>query len=70
MIRFAINWLFCKMLRHTSAPMKGKIWMADDFDELPDDILSLFTGEEETHATIDQFTIASSSPEAAFSTSI
>jgi prevent-host-death family protein len=22
---------------------KGKIWMADDFDELPDDLLSLFT---------------------------
>lgn len=26
---------------------KGKIWMADDFDELPEDILQLFTGEGE-----------------------
>jgi prevent-host-death family protein len=26
---------------------KGKIWMADDFDELPDQLLSLFTGEAE-----------------------
>lgn len=26
---------------------KGKIWMADDFDELPEDILNLFTGESE-----------------------
>jgi len=26
---------------------KGKIWMADDFDDLPEDILSLFTGEAE-----------------------
>ncbi len=26
---------------------KGKIWMADDFDDLPDDILQLFTGEIE-----------------------
>ena len=24
---------------------KGKIWMADDFDELPEDVLKLFTGE-------------------------
>lgn len=26
---------------------KGRIWMADDFDDLPDDVLSLFTGEVE-----------------------
>lgn len=26
---------------------KGNIWMADDFDELPEDILNLFTGESE-----------------------
>ena len=26
---------------------KGKIWMADDFDDLPEDILRLFTGEAE-----------------------
>jgi prevent-host-death family protein len=26
---------------------KGKIWMADDFDDLPDDVLKLFTGEGE-----------------------
>jgi prevent-host-death family protein len=26
---------------------QGKIWMAEDFDELPDDILNLFTGEAE-----------------------
>lgn len=26
---------------------KGKIWMADDFDELPADLLSLFTEEAE-----------------------
>lgn len=25
----------------------GQIWMADDFDELPEDILKLFTGETE-----------------------
>ncbi len=24
---------------------KGQIWMADDFDDLPEDILQLFTGE-------------------------
>lgn len=24
---------------------KGKIWMADDFDDLPDDVLNLFTGD-------------------------
>jgi hypothetical protein len=24
---------------------KGKIWIADDFDDLPDDVLSLFTGD-------------------------
>jgi prevent-host-death family protein len=26
---------------------KGKIWLADDFDELPEDVLKLFTGEAE-----------------------
>ena len=26
---------------------KGKIWMADDFDDLPDDLLNLFTGKSE-----------------------
>ena len=25
---------------------QGQIWMADDFDDLPEDILQLFTGEE------------------------
>jgi prevent-host-death family protein len=25
----------------------GHIWMADDFDELPEEILNLFTGEAE-----------------------
>ena len=24
---------------------QGQIWMADDFDELPEDIVELFTGE-------------------------
>ena len=24
---------------------KGRIWIADDFDELPEDVLKLFTGE-------------------------
>jgi prevent-host-death family protein len=26
---------------------QGQIWMADDFDELPADVLKLFTGEAE-----------------------
>ena len=26
---------------------KGRIWIADDFDELPEDVLKLFTGEAE-----------------------
>ena len=26
---------------------KGEIWMADDFDDLPEDVLILFTGEAE-----------------------
>ncbi len=26
---------------------QGKIWIADDFDDLPDDMLKLFTGEAE-----------------------
>lgn len=24
---------------------KGKIWMADDFDDLPDEVLDFFTGD-------------------------
>jgi prevent-host-death family protein len=27
---------------------KGLVWMADDFDELPDDVLAAFHGDEET----------------------
>ena len=27
----------------------GKVWMADDFDDLPDEVLSLFTGEGEEY---------------------
>lgn len=27
----------------------GKVWIADDFDDLPDDVLKLFTGESEDH---------------------
>ena len=30
----------------------GQIWMADDFDELPEDILNLFTGEAEDDESI------------------
>ncbi len=26
---------------------EGKIWIADDFDELPDDIMAAFYGEDE-----------------------
>ncbi len=26
---------------------KGKIWIADDFDDLPEDVLALFIGETE-----------------------
>jgi prevent-host-death family protein len=26
---------------------KGRIWLADDFDDLPNDVLLLFTGETE-----------------------
>jgi prevent-host-death family protein len=26
---------------------QGQIWMAEDFDELPEDVLNLFTGEAE-----------------------
>ncbi|GIK56298.1 MAG: antitoxin [Chloroflexota bacterium] len=26
---------------------RGQIWMADDFDDLPEDVLLLFTGEAE-----------------------
>lgn len=31
---------------------QGRMWMADDFDELPDDILKLFTGETEDHESV------------------
>ena len=31
---------------------KGRIWMADDFDELPDDILQLFIGEGEEDESV------------------
>lgn len=31
---------------------KGQIWVADDFDDLPEDILALFTGEVETEEYI------------------
>jgi prevent-host-death family protein len=30
---------------------KGQIWMADDFDDLPEDVLRLFTGEAEDDAS-------------------
>lgn len=26
---------------------EGRVWMADDFDELPDDLLALFEGRDE-----------------------
>jgi prevent-host-death family protein len=26
---------------------KGKIWIADDFDDLPDDLIGLFSGDTE-----------------------
>jgi prevent-host-death family protein len=31
---------------------KGKIWMADDFDDLPEDLLKLFTGEVEERESL------------------
>lgn len=31
---------------------KGKIWMADDFDDLPDDVLKLFTGNTENDESV------------------
>jgi len=31
---------------------QGKIWMADDFDELPDDVMAAFNGDNE-HENID-----------------
>jgi prevent-host-death family protein len=31
---------------------QGQIWMADDFDELPEDILNLFTGEAEDDESV------------------
>ena len=30
---------------------KGKIWMADDFDDLPEEILALFAGAGENEPT-------------------
>ncbi len=30
---------------------KGKIWMADDFDDLPEEILALFAGAAENEPT-------------------
>ncbi|MEZ4867157.1 MAG: type II toxin-antitoxin system prevent-host-death family antitoxin [Caldilineaceae bacterium] len=27
----------------------GNVWIADDFDDLPDDVLKLFTGESEAY---------------------
>ncbi len=29
---------------------EGKIWIADDFDELPEDILAAFYGEDENNS--------------------
>jgi prevent-host-death family protein len=31
---------------------KGKIWMADDFDDLPDDVLKLSTGDTEDNESL------------------
>ncbi len=31
---------------------QGKIWMADDFDDLPDDVLNLFTGDGENDESL------------------
>ena len=31
---------------------QGKIWMADDFDDLPDDVLSLFTGDADNDESL------------------
>ena len=31
---------------------QGKIWMADDFDDLPDDVLKLFTGDAENNESL------------------
>lgn len=30
----------------------GRIWIADDFDELPEDILGLFTGERDEDESV------------------
>ena len=30
----------------------GRIWIADDFDELPEDVLGLFTGESDDDESI------------------
>ena len=34
-----------------SGAWKGKIWMADDFDDLPEEVLALFTGAAEHEPT-------------------
>ena len=31
---------------------QGQIWIADDFDDLPEDILNLFTGEVEDDESV------------------
>lgn len=31
---------------------QGRIWMADDFDELPEDVINLFIGEAEDDESI------------------
>ena len=31
---------------------QGKIWMADDFDDLPEDIVQLFTGEADKDESV------------------
>ena len=31
---------------------KDKIWMADDFDDLPDDVLKLFTGDADNDESL------------------
>jgi antitoxin (DNA-binding transcriptional repressor) of toxin-antitoxin stability system len=32
---------------------QGQIWIADDFDDLPEDILNLFTGEVEDDESVE-----------------
>ena len=31
---------------------QGKIWVADDFDDLPEEIMQLFTGEADDHESV------------------